>query len=105
MEEWFLREKEVLNLLKSVKNPFTGIDIVSEGLVSKIVVDEEGVVIYVAFARNTPPGPVSSALAWPVQRRIVHDIVRALDGAGIGKFEILDDTTLQRYYPGDRRWN
>ena len=36
--------------LKSVKNPFTGIDIVSEGLVSKIVV------IYVAFAQNIPPG-------------------------------------------------
>jgi metal-sulfur cluster biosynthetic enzyme len=93
-----LRE-EVLELLKSVKNPFTGVDIVSEGLVSKIIEDEEGIQIYLAFARNTPPGPVSSALAWPVQARIVKDIVKVLEKAGVGKFEILDDTTLQRYYP------
>ncbi|WP_457741441.1 hypothetical protein [Thermococcus sp.] len=86
-------------MLKSVKNPFTGVDIVTEGLVSKIVEDEDGLRIYLAFARNTPPGPVSSALAWPVQARIIRDIVEILENAGIGKFEILDDTTLQRYYP------
>jgi len=94
-------KEEVLELLKSVRNPFTGVDIVSEGLISKIIEDEDGIRIYLAFARNTPPGPVSSALAWPVQARIIKDIVKALEGAGIGKFEILDDTTLQRYYPGD----
>ncbi len=92
-------KEEVLKLLKSVKNPFTGVDIVTEGLVSKIVEDEDGLRIYLAFARNTPPGPVSSALAWPVQARIIRDIVEILENAGIGKFEILDDTTLQRYYP------
>ena len=96
-----MRSDKVLELLKSVKNPFTEIDIVSEGLVSKVTFDEDKVVIYLAFARNTPPGPVSSALAWPLQAKIVRDIVRVLENAGIGKFEILDDTTLQRYYPGD----
>jgi len=94
-----LRTDAILELLRSVKNPFTEVDIVSEGLVSKIQVDEEGVKIYLAFARNTPPGPVSSALAWPVQARIIRDIVKVLEGAGIGNLEILDDTTLQRYYP------
>ncbi|WP_460127195.1 iron-sulfur cluster assembly protein [Thermococcus prieurii] len=92
--------EEVLELLKSVKNPFTGVDIVSEGLVSTIIEDEEGIQIYLAFARNTLPGPVSSALAWPVQARIIKDIMKVLEGAGIEKFEILDDTTLQRYHPG-----
>ena len=92
---------EVLKLLKSVKNPFTDVDIVSEGLVSKVSIEENKVVIYLAFARNTPPGPVSSALAWPLQAKIVRDIIEVLQRAGIGKFEILDDTTLQRYYPGD----
>jgi len=94
----------VLELLKSVKNPFTGLDIVSEGLVSKVIEDDDTVQIYLAFARNTPPGPVSSALAWPVQARIVRDIVETLENAGIVRFEILDDTTLQRYYPGDVGW-
>ncbi|WP_297066093.1 iron-sulfur cluster assembly protein [Thermococcus sp.] len=92
---------EILKLLKSVKNPFTDVDIVSEGLVSKVSIEENKVVIYLAFARNTPPGPVSSALAWPLQAKIVRDIIDVFQRAGIGKFEILDDTTLQRYYPGD----
>ncbi len=99
-----MKEKEVLELLKSVKNPFTEVDIVREGLVSKVLTNDDEVVIYLAFARNTPPGPVSRALAWPLQIKIVKDIVSVLEKAGIGKFEILDDTTLQRYYPGDDQW-
>ena len=95
-----MEKREVLELLKSVKNPFTEVDIVSEGLVSKVSIEENRVVVYLAFARNTPPGPVSSALAWPIQARIVRDIVDIFQKAGIRKFEILDDTTLQRYYPG-----
>jgi len=94
-------EEKILELLKSVKNPFTEMDIVSEGLLSKISVEENRVRIYLAFARNTPPGPVSSALAWPVQAKIVKEIVETLEKNGIANLEILDDTTLQRYYPGD----
>ncbi|WP_456422517.1 iron-sulfur cluster assembly protein [Thermococcus sp.] len=93
-------EEKILKLLKSVKNPFTEMDIVSEGLISKISVEENRVIIYLAFARNTPPGPVSSALAWPVQAKIVKEIVETLEKNGITNLEILDDTTLQRYYPG-----
>jgi len=95
-----LRAEEVLNLLRKVKNPFTNMDIVSEGLVSKVEIDEdEGkVTIYVAFARNTPLHPFAMAVNWPLQARIVEDMVNVLEDR-LGYFEIVDDTTLQRYYP------
>ncbi|WP_297499514.1 hypothetical protein [Thermococcus sp.] len=72
----------------------------SEGLVSKIEVDEEEniVRIYVAFFRNTPAHPFSMAVNWPVQARIIRDMVKVLEDK-LGYFEIVDDTSLQRYYP------
>ncbi|ASJ09790.1 hypothetical protein A3L11_09400 [Thermococcus siculi] len=78
-------------------------DIVSEGLVRKVEVDDEEdtVRIYVAFARFTPLHPFAMAVNWPVQRRIVEDIVNVLEDK-LGYFEIVDDTTLQRYYPLDK---
>ncbi len=95
-----MRAEEVLRLLRKVKNPFTNMDIVSEGLVSKVEIDEdEGkVTIYVAFARNTPLHPFAMAVNWPLQARIVEDMVNVLEDR-LGYFEIVDDTTLQRYYP------
>ncbi|WP_088856660.1 iron-sulfur cluster assembly protein [Thermococcus siculi] len=98
-----MRAEEILELLKGVKNPFTEMDIVSEGLVRKVEVDDEEdtVRIYVAFARFTPLHPFAMAVNWPVQRRIVEDIVNVLEDK-LGYFEIVDDTTLQRYYPLDK---
>lgn len=98
-----MRAEEIIELLRGVKNPFTNMDIVSEGLVSRIEVDEEeGTVrIYVAFARFTPAHPFAMAVNWPLQARIVKDMVKVLEDK-LGYFEIVDDTTLQRYYPLDK---
>ncbi|NJE61106.1 iron-sulfur cluster assembly protein [Thermococcus sp. 21S7] len=93
-----MRSEEVLQLLRNVKNPFTGMDIVSEGLVTRVVVEEDTTTIYVAFARSTPATPFSMAVNWPLQARIIRDMVNVL-GSELGYFEIVDDTTLQRYYP------
>ena len=95
-----MKAEEILEALRSVENPFTNMDIVSEGLVTKIEVEEEKVVIYVAFARNTPAHPFVMALNWALQARIVKDMVKVLEDK-LGYFEIVDDTTLQRYYPLD----
>ncbi|ACJ16396.1 hypothetical protein TON_0908 [Thermococcus onnurineus NA1] len=93
-----MRPDGILELLRTVKNPFTGQDIVSEGLVTKIVAEEDRTTIYVAFARNTPPKPFAMAITWPLQARIVKDMVKVLEDK-LGYFEIVDDMTLQRYYP------
>jgi len=95
-----LREEEILELLKKVKNPITNMDIVSEGLVSKVEIDEEDrtVRIYVAFLRYTPAHPFAMAVNWAVQARIIKDMAKVLEDK-LGYFEIIDDTSLQRYYP------
>ncbi|ASA77698.1 iron-sulfur cluster assembly protein [Thermococcus sp. 5-4] len=93
-----MRAEEVLELLRNVKNPFTEMDIVSEGLVTKVVVEEEMTTIYVAFARSTPSTPFSMAVNWPLQAKIIRDMVKVLEDK-LGYFEIVDDMTLQRYYP------
>lgn len=93
-----MRAEEILELLRKVENPFTNMDIVSEGLVTKIVVEEGKVTIYVAFARNTPGHPFVMALNWALQARIIRDMVKVLEDK-LGYFEIVDDASLQRYYP------
>ncbi|GAB6101707.1 iron-sulfur cluster assembly protein [Thermococcus atlanticus] len=93
-----MRAEEILNLLRNVRNPFTDMDIVSEGLVTKVVVEEERAIIYVAFARNIPPQPFAMAVNWPVQANIIREMAKVLEGK-LGYFEIVDDMTLQRYYP------
>ncbi|NJE76847.1 iron-sulfur cluster assembly protein [Thermococcus sp. ES12] len=93
-----MRAEEILELLREVKNPFTEMDIVSEGLVTKVIVEEDVTTIYVAFARSTPQTPFSMAVNWPLQARIIEDMVKVL-GDKLGYFEIVDDMTLQRYYP------
>jgi len=95
-----LEAGEILELLRKVENPFTNMDIVTEGLVSKVEVEEDKVTIYVAFARYTPLHPFAMAVNWPLQARIIRDMVKVLEDK-LGYFEIVDDTTLQRYYPLD----
>jgi len=97
-EVWLLKREEIIELLRKVRNPFTEMDIVSEGLVTKVEVEENLVRIYVAFARNTPAHPFAMAVNWPLQAKIVREMVRVLEDR-VGYLEILDDTTLQRYYP------
>lgn len=93
-----MRTEEILKLLRNVKNPFTEMDIVSEGLVTKIIVEEDKTVIYVAFSRFTPRKPFAMAVTWPIQARIVRDMAKVLEDK-LGYFEIVDDMTFQRYYP------
>jgi len=93
-----LKAEDILELLRNVKNPFTEMDIVSEGLLSKVVVEEDKVTIYVAFARNTPPHPFVMAVNWAIQAKIIRNMVKVLEDR-LGYFEIVDDTSLQRYYP------
>lgn len=89
-------EKEVYQRLRQVKEPITEIDIVSLGLVEKVIADEDGVRIYLRLSEGLRH-PFQNALSWPVKRRIVKDIVAILDD--IARLEILDSRTLERYYP------
>ncbi|WP_088866062.1 iron-sulfur cluster assembly protein [Thermococcus radiotolerans] len=95
-----MKSEDILKELRKVENPFTNMDIVTEGLVTKVEIDEveNRVRVYVAFARNTPAHPFTMAVNWPLQAKIVREMVKVLEDK-VGYLEIVDDTTLQRYYP------
>ncbi|MPW38549.1 hypothetical protein GBV73_02385 [Thermococcus sp. 101 C5] len=89
--------EEIYKELKKVKEPISGEDIVSLGIVSMIMEEDNKVVIFLGLARRTPRSPFEMAVNWAVHARIVKDIVKVLEGKV--NFEIIDDMTFQRYYP------
>ena len=89
-------EREIYRRLRRVKEPITEIDIVSLGLVEKVIADEDGVKIYLRLSEGLRH-PFQNALSWPVRWRIVKDIAALLDD--VSRLEILDSRTLERYYP------
>ncbi|ASJ07348.1 iron-sulfur cluster assembly protein [Thermococcus pacificus] len=91
-------EEEAIKRLRNVKDPVTEENIVDLGMVVSIVEDEDGVRLYLDLSRGTH-GPFMDALTWPVRAKIVRDAVAVL--SDLGKVEILDAKSFQRYYPED----
>ncbi|AJC71039.1 hypothetical protein X802_01675 [Thermococcus guaymasensis DSM 11113] len=91
-----MKVEEIYERLKKVKEPITEVDVVSLGLVEKVIADEDGVRVYLRLSEGLRH-PFQHALSWPVKWRIVRDIVAALDD--VVPLEILDSKTLERYYP------
>ncbi len=91
-----METEEIYERLKKVKDPITEVDVVSLGLVEKVIADEDGVRVYLRLSEGFRH-PFQNALSWPVRWRIVRDIVAILDD--VAPLEILDSRTLERYYP------
>jgi len=92
-----LEIEEIYEELKKVKEPISGEDIVSLGIVSLVRKEDNKVIIFLGLARRTPRRPFEMAVNWIIHVRIVKDIVKVLEGKV--NFEIIDDMTFQRYYP------
>jgi len=88
----------IYELLKTVKEPISGEDIVKLGIVARIVKDNNRIIIYLDLARRAPKSPFEMAVIWTVHAKIVREIVKVLEGK-VPEFEIIDNMTLQRYYP------
>lgn len=94
--------EEIYKELKKVIEPTSGEDIVKLGMVSKIIKEDNKLLIFLSLARRTPWSPFEMAINWTVHAKIVKEIVRVLEGKT--DFEIYDDMTLQRYYPVEGVW-
>ncbi|NJE07370.1 hypothetical protein E3E31_02270 [Thermococcus sp. M39] len=93
-----MKIEEIYKELEKVIEPVSGENIVRLGLVSKIIRDDDKILIFLSLARRTPRHPFGMAVNWPIHVRIVKDIVKVLEDK-IPDFEIIDDMTFQRYYP------
>ncbi|MBO8173649.1 MAG: hypothetical protein H0Z18_00170 [Thermococcus sp.] len=89
---------KIYKLLERVEEPISGENIVKLGIITKIVKDDNKIVIYLDLARRTPQSPFEMAVTWTLHAKIVKEIVKVLEDK-VPEFEIIDSMTLQRYYP------
>ncbi|WP_290900146.1 iron-sulfur cluster assembly protein [Ferroglobus sp.] len=89
-----MRAKDILNLLKDVKEPTTGESIIDLGLVEGVVVKDE-IVVYVNFLKAMPGCKACVPLAYLIVGAIVREIERAFEKTGM-KYRIVEVGTFRR---------
>ncbi len=86
--------KQVVNVLRSVIDPETELNIVDEGLLYGLTVEEELVQVFLLMARSTPECHFCQSIAVNVQRRILKDIIEALRKEGFKRIEVYNEIGL-----------
>ena len=86
--------RRVVEVLRSVKDPETGLDIVDEGLLYGLTVEGSRVQVFLLLARSTPECHFCQSIAVNVQRRILRDIVEVLRKEGFNRVEAYNEIGL-----------
>ncbi len=86
--------RRVVEVLRSVKDPETGLDIVDEGLLYGLTVEKDKVQAFLLMARSTPECHFCQSIAMNVQRRILRDIVEVLRKEGFKRVEVYNEIGL-----------
>ena len=86
--------RRVVEVLRSVKDPETGLDIVDEGLLYGLTVEGSRVQVFLLLARSTPECHFCQSIAVNVQRRILQDIVEVLREEGFNRVEAYNEIGL-----------
>lgn len=86
--------RTVVEGLKSVIDPETGLDIVDEGLVYGLTVEKKLVQVFLLLARSTPECHFCQTIAVNVQRRILKDTINVLREQGFEKIELYNEIGL-----------
>ncbi|ASJ17038.1 hypothetical protein A3L04_08115 [Thermococcus chitonophagus] len=86
--------KKVVDILKKVEDPETGINIVHEGLLYGVTVRNESVDVFLLMASSTPHCHFCRMIALQVQRKIVAGCITALKDAGFKKVKVYNELGL-----------
>ncbi|HIH73566.1 MAG: Uncharacterized protein XD43_1377 [Thermococcales archaeon 44_46] len=86
--------EEVVKELRNVKDPETELNIVDEGLLYGLTVENEKVMVWLLFAKTTPECHFCQAIAMNVQRKIVGDIIEVLKKKGFRSIEVYNEIGL-----------
>ena len=84
----------VVEVLRSVIDPETELNIVDEGLLYGLTVEESRVQVFLLLARSTPECHFCQSIAVNVQRRILRDIVEVLRKEGFKRVEAYNEIGL-----------
>ena len=86
--------KRVVEVLRSVIDPETELNIVDEGLLYGLTVEGRKVQAFLMMARSTPECHFCQSIAVNVQRRILRDIIDVLRKEGFKRIEIYNEIGL-----------
>jgi len=86
--------KAVVEVLRNVIDPETELNIVDEGLLYGLTVEGEKVQVFLLMARSTPECHFCQSIAVNVQRRILREIVKTLQGKGFKRIGIYNEIGL-----------
>lgn len=83
--------KRVFEILKRVRDPETEMNVVEEGLVYGVTVEQKKVMVWFEFVAATPNCHFCQPLALNIQRRIVRDTIDVLQKEGFRTIEIYNE--------------
>ncbi|KUH34497.1 hypothetical protein APY94_01365 [Thermococcus celericrescens] len=86
--------KRVVEVLRRVKGPEAGLNIVDEGLVYGITVEGKEADVFLLMARSTPKCHFCQMIAINVQRKILGDIIKVLREEGFNKIKVYNELGL-----------
>ena len=86
--------KRVVEVLRSVIDPETELNIVDEGLLYGLTVEGKKVRVFLLMARSTPECHFCRSIAVNVQRRILRDIIETLRKEGFMRIEVYNEIGL-----------
>ncbi|RLD13232.1 MAG: hypothetical protein DRI28_06300 [Caldiserica bacterium] len=72
------KEKEVVDILKEIKDPETDMDIVSLGLVYGFTIEGDSIDVWMDFQGNTPQCFFCKTLAWSIIEKISTEVINKL---------------------------
>ncbi|MFU2157764.1 MULTISPECIES: iron-sulfur cluster assembly protein [Caldisericum] len=91
-------EKLIIEALKKVKDPETGVDIISENLVYGYTPKNKYIKVFVSFEVSTPTCNFCKAISWMIIDKISQDIVTALKEIGFETVEVVEELNPKLIY-------
>ncbi|WP_335755228.1 iron-sulfur cluster assembly protein [Thermococcus siculi] len=94
--------RRVVEVLRSVIDPETELNIVDEGLLYGLTVEGERVQVFLLLARSTPECHFCQSIAVNVQGRILRDVIEVLRKEGFKRIEAYNEIGLLLAEWGDK---
>ncbi|MGB9695116.1 MAG: iron-sulfur cluster assembly protein [Caldisericaceae bacterium] len=91
-------DRAIIEILKRIKDPETGLDIVSEGLVYGFTVNELKTEIWMSFESNTPVCYFCKLISWALIQKITQSIVEEFSKSGYINIKVVEALNPKIYY-------
>lgn len=91
-------KKKIIEILKRVKDPETGMDIVTLGLVDGFTVEENLTKIFVNFQVNTPACFFCKTIAWKIIEDLSNRIVEEFEKEGYYNVRVVEAINPRIFY-------